>query len=90
VAIIWDHAKAKSNVEKHGIRFPDAVLALDDPRGITIVDDESDPAEQRFATLGLDSLGRLLVVAWRGEDLRLISARPAEPHERKEYENEGL
>jgi uncharacterized DUF497 family protein len=92
VAIDWDPEKAKSNIEKHGIRFPDAVLALDDPRGITIIDSESDPAEQRFATLGLDGLGRLLVVVytWRGDNIRLISARPAEPHERKEYRREGL
>jgi uncharacterized protein len=67
------------------------VLSLDDPRAITVIDAESD-IEQRFVTLGLDPLGRLLVVVytWRGEDIRLISARPAEPHERKEYENEGL
>jgi uncharacterized DUF497 family protein len=57
VAITWDPAKAKSNAKKHGIRFPDAVHALDDPRGITVIDDDSEPTEQRFATLGLDSLG---------------------------------
>ncbi len=51
VAVIWDPAKAKANVEKHSIRFPDAVLALDDPSAITIVDNESDPNEQRCATL---------------------------------------
>lgn len=92
MAITWDPSKARSNLRKHGIRFPDALLALDDPGAVTIVDNESDPAEQRFVTLGLDPLGRLLVVVftWRGEDIRLISARPAEPHEQKEYENEGL
>ncbi len=92
MAIIWDPAKARANVKKHDIRFPDAALALDDLRAITVLDNESDPAEPRFVTLGLDPLGRLLVVAyaWRGDDIRRISARPAEPHERKEYENEGL
>ncbi len=92
MAINWDPGKAKANLKKHGICFADALLALDDPRAITIVDSESDPSEQRFVTLGLDPLGRLLVVVytWRGEDIRLISARPAEPHEQKEYENEGL
>ncbi len=79
-------------MKKHGIRFADAVLALDEPRAITIIDSESDPNEQRFVTLGLDPTGRLLVVVytWRGEEVRMISARPAEPHERKEYENEGF
>ena len=92
MAITWDPAKAKANIRKHGIRFADAVLALDDPEAITLIDGESDPIEQRFVTLGLDPQGRLLVVVytWRGEDIRLISARPAEPHERKEYENERL
>ena len=34
--------------------------------------------------------GRILVVVytWRGDDIRLISARRAEPHERKEYEKQ--
>ena len=35
-----------------------------------------------------DAAGRILVVVytWCGDDIRLISARQAEPHERKEYE----
>ncbi len=62
---------------------------LEDPRAITITDHESDP-EERLVTLGADALGRVLVVvyAWRGGDIRLISARPAQPHERQEYENQ--
>jgi len=57
---------------------------------ITVVDDESDPLERRFVTLGADAAGRILVVVytWRGDDIRLISARRAEPHEREEYENQ--
>ena len=40
--------------------------------------------------LGADAASRILVVvySWRGDDIRLISARRAEPHERKEYENQ--
>jgi hypothetical protein len=40
-------------------------------------------------TLGQDALGRLLVVAYTYREpatIRLISARKAEPHERKQYE----
>lgn len=61
---------------------------FDDPYAITILDDQSDPGEQRFITLGMGAAGRLLVVAytWRGENIRIISARPAENHEREEYE----
>jgi uncharacterized DUF497 family protein len=44
----------------------------------------------RWVTLGADAQGRVLVVVYtyRGEDVRLISARLAEPHERKEYETQ--
>jgi len=44
--------------------------------------------EERFVTIGMDALGRILVVVytWRGERLRLISARKATPRERSEYE----
>ena len=55
-----------------------------------IVDNESDPFEERFVTLGLDASGRLLVVAYTyrdNETIRLISARKAESHEREEYEH---
>ena len=70
--------------------MPEAIPVFDDPNAITIVDDESDPIEQRFVTLGIGASGRLLVVVytWRGGAVRIISARPAEPHEREEYEAE--
>jgi uncharacterized protein len=63
---------------------------FDDPYAITITDDESDPGEERFVTIGMGAAGRLLVVVytWRGENIRLISARPAEAHEHDEYEAE--
>jgi uncharacterized DUF497 family protein len=60
------------------------------PYAITVADVESDPGEQRFVTLGMGATGRLLVVVytWRGGNTRIISARPAEAHEREEYEAE--
>lgn len=80
--------KAGLNFRKHGVRMPEAIPVFDDPNAITIIDDESDPSEQRFVTLGMGLAGRLLVVVytWRGENVRIISARPAEAHEREEYE----
>ena len=70
--------------------MPEAIPVFDDPCAITITDDESDPHEQRFVTLGMGVTGRLLVVVytWRGEDIRVISVRPAESHEREQYEAE--
>ena len=91
VGIEWDaESKAGINFRKHGVRIPEAIPVFDDPYAITITDDESDPNEQRFVTLGMGASGRLLVVAyaWRGENIRIISARLAEAHECEAYEAE--
>jgi len=85
-SIEWDPEKALSNLRKHGIAFADAVSALEDDHALTIEDDY--PREQRFVTLGIDSGGRLLVVVYtfRGEAIRMISARRATDRETREYE----
>jgi hypothetical protein len=82
----WDFEKAAANLRKHGVDFADAATALTDELALTLNDD--DPDEERFVTIGMDALGRLLVVAytWRGEDVRLISARKATAYERRQYE----
>jgi len=88
VSFEWDEeSKAGLNFRKHDVRMPEAIPAFDDPNAITIADDESEPNERRFVTLGMGAAGRLLVVVytWRGENIRIISARPAAPHERKQY-----
>lgn len=84
----WDPRKAQTNFAKHGVDFADAATVLEDEAALTIPDD--DPDEERFITIGLDALGRLLVVVYtlRGEDIRLISARKATPRERQQYEGE--
>ena len=82
----WDPAKAQSNLEKHEVAFSDAVIVLEDPRALTIEDEH--PQERRFITLGIDASGKLLVVVYtfRGDVVRLISARKATSRERKMYE----
>ena len=82
----WDDDKAEENVRKHGIDFADAVGVLYDEYGLTLIEEHDD--EQRHVTIGLDALGRVLVVVycWRDDDVRLISARPATSAERKQYE----
>lgn len=84
----WDVQKAAWNHRKHGIDFADAATVLHDPLALTVSDDRA--MEQRSVTLGMDSLGRLLVVvyAWRAERVRLISARRATAGERRQYEEE--
>ena len=82
----WGQRKADRNLRKHGVDFADAGTVLHDHRAITIPDEES--AEDRFVTVGLDALGRVLVVVytWRAERARIISARRATPGERRRYE----
>jgi uncharacterized protein len=61
----WDEeSKSGINFRKHGVRIPEAIPVFDDPYSITITDDESDPNEQRFVTLGMGATGRLLVVVY--------------------------
>ena len=81
-----DKRKAASNLKKHRIDFADAESVLYDDQAITISDEG--PDEDRFVTLGVDALSRVLVVVytWRRETLRLISARKAAKRERLEYE----
>ena len=82
----WGPETALRNRRKHSVAFADAVAVFQDERAVTMED--SDPEETRFVTLGLDSLGRVIVVSytWRGDQIRLISARRATPAERRQYE----
>ena len=84
----WDSRKAESNFEKHGVRFSEAEPVFEDDFAITIADDESDPNEQRFVSMGMGVKGRILVVdySYRDRNIRIISARLAEAHERSRYE----
>ena len=83
----WDPPKATTNRRKHGVDFADAGTVLHDEHAITIPDDSCDE-EDRFVTLGMDALGRVLVViyTWREDLPRLISARTATRRERRQYE----
>ncbi len=83
----WDAAKARANFAKHGIRFADAATVLEGDLALTIRDPFSED-EERWVTVGADALGRVLVVvyAWRGENVRMISARAATSREIDQYE----
>jgi hypothetical protein len=60
VSYQWDPAKVRANRAKHGVGFADAVGVFEDPRAVTIEDPH--PDEDRYVTIGLDFLGRVLVV----------------------------
>jgi uncharacterized DUF497 family protein len=69
--------------------FADAVASLDDEGSLTMRDLLSDD-EECWVSRGRDALGRILIVvyAWRGECVRLISARKPTARERRQYEEE--
>jgi uncharacterized DUF497 family protein len=82
----FDPAKAASNLKKHRISFSDAEAVFYDDSALTMEDPDSQ-GEQRFLTVGLDALGRVVVVCYteREERTRIISARKAEKSEVKNY-----
>jgi len=84
----WDNAKAKINKAKHHIRLSEVEPVLYDPMGVTVEDITAD-GECRFITIGSDMFGRVLAVVytWRGDNIRLISARKATDKEKRKYES---
>lgn len=87
VGIEFDPTKATANLRKHKVSFAHAEQALRDPRALTIEDPDSID-EQRLVTLGMDALGRLIVVVHtpRGNTTRLISAGKASKGESEQYD----
>src|ERR1035441_5278216 len=73
----WDAHKARLNARKHGIQFADAVLVLEDDRALTT--EHAADGEVRWITLGVDALGRILVVVytWRKSSVRCSAPRSA-------------
>ena len=86
----WDAEKAKANLTKHGVSFAEAVTVFGDPLSMNMPDPDHSEGEHRFIVLGLSDRYRLLVVSYtdRPPRTRIISARLATRHERKQYEEE--
>jgi uncharacterized DUF497 family protein len=83
---VWDTDKAAATWRLRGIRFEDAATVFTDP--LFVLTDASRNDEARDAVIGFDQLGRLLFVvhiAFDEDLIRIISARPAEPHEEALY-----
>lgn len=88
VTFEWDPDKAASNRRKHRVDFADAAGVFEDSRALTR--DEPHPGELRHVMMGLDFLGRVVVVLDRRPNaIRIISARRATPAEHRQYVNEG-
>jgi uncharacterized DUF497 family protein len=78
-------AKERANRKKHGVDFRTAARVFVDPYVIEF-DDLVAGGELRFNAIGLVD-GRMLFVTYtmRGDIVRIISARGAEPHEKTKY-----
>jgi len=86
----WDDKKAAENLTKHGVSFSEASTVFADPLSRTILDPLHSEEEERLVILGPSGLQHTLVVVhtYRGEVIRIISARPATLRERRDYERE--
>ena len=87
----WDPDRAKINLAKHKVSFELAERALGDPLYLSVPDQF--PNEERWRTLGSPSVNGAVVLyvvhTWPENESgtgRIISARKAENHERREYE----
>jgi uncharacterized DUF497 family protein len=87
----WDENNNAQNLRKHDVRFETALLVFDDPYALTQRDVSFDDEERRI-TLGATGPGSILLLVHayyenhNEEVIRIISARSAESHERKSYE----
>ena len=84
----WDAAKAKANIQKHGVSFDDAATVFLDPLAWTFPDPYHSGGEEREITIGYTTGRRVVFVSHcqRGDRLRIISAREATRRERRQYE----
>jgi len=89
-AFDWDGAKAASNLAKHKVSFELARGAFADAFAIEREDTTKDYGEPRYNLLGMVG-DRLLFVVYtmRGEVVRIVSAREAQPYERRLYHEEN-
>ena len=86
----WDDEKAAQNAQKHGVTFDEARAVFRDPFAIELLDDREDYGEDRYILIGMSATGVLVIVyVDRQERNRIISARKAEPNERRFYHEQN-
>jgi uncharacterized DUF497 family protein len=84
----WYSEKERFNIEEHGIDLETARQVFEDPFRIMRYDEKHSGLEDRWQVLG--KAGEVLFVVYteRGEKYRVITAREAEPEERRIYYGE--
>jgi uncharacterized protein len=89
----WDPVKANSNVRKHGVTFELGRLVFGDPNVVIELERHVD-GKERWQAIGRIGEHLILLVVHTTWDegeieiIRIISARRAENHERKIYEEQ--
>jgi len=88
----WDEIKFAANLRKHAVSFELACTVFNDPRLVTIADQEHSDGEERWISIGWASSGAMLTIVylWGESDpaitkIRLISARKATQTEIRNY-----
>ena len=87
---VWDMTKPFETGTTTASAFEMARDAFKDPFTIEWIDRAQDPDEERYSMIAIVE-SRLLFVAYtlREEQIRIISARGAEPYERRKYHEEN-
>ena len=81
----WDDEKEQENIRLHGLEFETATRIFFDPRRMERYDKDSSIGEERYQTMGVYEDVLFVVYTERGDYTRIISARKAEPFERRIY-----
>ncbi len=85
----WNHHKARTNLQKHGIDFVEAATIFSDPMARIFSDEDHPIDERREIIIGHSMRKKLLVVCFaetENERIRVISARIATKREKRDYE----
>lgn len=87
----WKTKKAKKNLDKHGVSFHEALTVFQDVLSLTYPGMDHSVDEDRYLIIGLSSFGNVLLIShiFRGDNIRIISARKATKQERYFYETDS-
>lgn len=84
--LVWDEAKRKSNLDKHGLDFIDAPMVLQSPYRLDVESMRGGELRTQSFAYVFDVLAVLTVVHTARDDaLRIVSFRPASDEERSAY-----
>ena len=85
----WNPEKEQENFEQHGVHFIRVKPVFSDYRRMERYDDDSSDNEDRWQTMGFYNDVLFVVYTERGDAIRIISARVAEPFERRIHYGDG-